>query len=185
MDYFAVGKLDSRVAAEVISGIARGCKANGCALLGGETAEMPGFYAPGEYDLAGFCVGVVERDDVRDGRRLREGDRLIGVASTGLHSNGQTLARKVLLEVLGLKYEDRPAALGGASVAEELLRPTRIYVNALRALATAGIAWKGAAHITGGGLVENPPRFVPETSGLALRLHLGSWPIPPVFSVIH
>jgi phosphoribosylformylglycinamidine cyclo-ligase len=185
LDYFACGKLDVQVAEQVIKGVAEGCRQAGCALLGGETAELPGFYAPGEYDLAGFAVGVVERDEVRDGRGLRAGDRLLGVASTGLHSNGHTLARKVLLETLRLGWDDRPAALGGASVAEELLRPTRIYVPALRALSAQGVRWKGAAHITGGGLVQNPPRFVPDGSGLGLRLYLGGWPIPPVFSLIH
>jgi phosphoribosylformylglycinamidine cyclo-ligase len=184
LDYFATGKLEVGVAASVIAGIADGCRQAGCALLGGETAELPGFYAPGEYDLAGFAVGVVEKSDVRDGRALVAGDVLLGLAASGLHSNGHSLARKILLEIFGLGYDATPDALGGASVADELLRPTRIYVGALRALTAAGIPWKGAAHVTGGGLVENPARFVPSASGLALRIRLGSWPVPPIFGLI-
>jgi len=180
LDYFATGKLEVGVAEKVISGIAHGCRESGCALLGGETAELPGFYAPGEYDLAGFCVGVVERSAIKDGRGLAVGDTLLGVASSGLHSNGHSLARKAVLEVLGLGWDDRPAALGGASVADELLRPTRLYPRALRALPE----WRGAAHITGGGLVDNPPRFVPAGSDLALLLRPGSWPVPPIFGLI-
>jgi phosphoribosylformylglycinamidine cyclo-ligase len=184
LDYFATGQLDVGVAERVIAGIVEGCRQAGCALLGGETAELPGSYPAGEYDLAGFAVGVVERDGVRDGRGLGAGDALIGVASSGLHANGHSLARKILLEVRGHGLDDRPAELGGASVADELLRPTRIYVAALRALSGAGIDWRGAAHITGGGLVDNPPRFVPRERGLALHLRPGSWPVPPVFSAI-
>jgi phosphoribosylformylglycinamidine cyclo-ligase len=184
LDYFATGKLEVGVAEQVIAGIAEGCRQARCALLGGETAELPGFYAAGEYDLAGFAVGVVERDQVRDGRALAEGDALIGVASSGLHSNGHSLARRAVLEELKLGWDARPAELGGASVADELLRPTRIYVGALRALGAAGVAWRGAAHITGGGLIDNPPRFVPDGSGLALRFRLGSWPVPAIFTLI-
>jgi phosphoribosylformylglycinamidine cyclo-ligase len=184
LDYFATGELEVGVAEQVIAGIAEGCRQAGCALLGGETAEMPGMYAVGEYDLAGFAVGVVERGDVRDGRDLAAGDALVGIASAGLHSNGHSLARKVLLEVLKLPWDARPEALAGQSVADVLLAPTRIYVKALRALGEAGIRYKGAAHITGGGLVDNPPRFVPESSALTLRLRLGSWPVPPVFGLI-
>jgi phosphoribosylformylglycinamidine cyclo-ligase len=184
LDYFATGKLEVGVAEQVIAGIAEGCRQAGCALLGGETAELPGFYAPGEYDLAGFAVGVVERSDVRDGRDLVEGDMLVGIASSGLHSNGHSLARKALLEVLQLGWDARPELLGGASVADVLLEPTKIYVKALRTLTDAGIRYKGAAHITGGGLVDNPPRFVPEGAPLSLRLKLGSWRVPPVFELI-
>lgn len=184
LDYFATGKLEIGIAESVVTGIAEGCRQAGCALLGGETAELPGFYAAGEYDLAGFAVGVVERSQVKDGRDLCVGDRLIGMASAGLHSNGHSLARRVLLETLGLSYDSRPGELGGASVADELLRPTRIYVAGLRALTDAALAWKGAAHITGGGLVDNPPRFVKDGAGLALRLHPGSWPVPGVFRLI-
>ncbi len=184
LDYFGTGKLDVDVGVAVIAGIAEGCRQAGCALLGGETAELPGLYAPGEYDLAGFAVGVVERSEVKDGRDLAAGDLLIGLASSGLHSNGHSLARKAVLERLGLGWNDRPALLDGASVADELLRPTRIYVRALLALSQAGVAWRGAAHITGGGLVDNPPRFVPEGAGLALRLREGSWPVPGIFRLI-
>jgi len=185
LDYFATSALEVAVAEEVIGGIAEGCRQAGCALLGGETAEMPGMYAAGEYDLAGFCVGVVERDDVRDGSSIEPGDRVIGLLSTGLHSNGHSLARKVLLEVLGLGLADHPPALGGASVADELLRPTRIYVPAFRALAGAGIRWKGASHITGGGLIDNPPRmFGARRAELAVELDLGAWSRPGVFALI-
>jgi phosphoribosylformylglycinamidine cyclo-ligase len=184
LDYFATGKLEVGVAEQVIAGVAEGCRQAGCALLGGETAELPGLYAAGEYDLAGFCVGVVERAEVKDGRGLTIGDALIGVASSGLHSNGHSLARKVLLEILGLGWDARPAVLGGASVAEVLLAPTRIYVKALRGLSAAGVAWRGAAHITGGGLVDNPPRFVAKNAALALEIKEGSWPEPAVFGLI-
>ncbi|HEU5055280.1 MAG TPA: phosphoribosylformylglycinamidine cyclo-ligase [Kofleriaceae bacterium] len=185
LDYFATSSLEVAVAAEVIGGIAEGCRQAGCALLGGETAEMPGMYAPGEYDLAGFCVGVVERDGVRDGSAIEPGDRVLGLASTGLHSNGHSLARKILLEVLALGLDDQPPALGGASVADELLRPTRIYVPAFRALAGAGVRWKGAAHITGGGLIDNPPRMFGARRGeLAIELDTSTWSRPGVFALI-
>jgi phosphoribosylformylglycinamidine cyclo-ligase len=184
LDYFATGKLEVGVAEKVIAGIVEGCRQARCALLGGETAELPGFYAAGEYDLAGFAVGVVERADVRDGRDVAVGDALVGVASSGLHSNGHSLARKVVLETLGLAWDARPPQLGGASVADELLRPTKIYVDALAALGAAGVRWKGAAHITGGGLVDNPPRFLPDQAPLALRFRWGAWPVPPIFSLI-
>ena len=184
LDYFACGKLDVDVAARVVAGIAEGCKQAGCALLGGETAELPGFYPTGEYDLAGFAVGVVEKAEVRHGRDVAAGDRLIALGSSGLHSNGHSLARKIVLEELRLAWDATPQALGGETVADALLRPTRIYVKALRGLADAGVRWKGAAHITGGGLVENPPRFLPDGSPLALRLDTGSWTIPPIFGLI-
>jgi phosphoribosylformylglycinamidine cyclo-ligase len=185
LDYFATSKLDVDVAAAVIGGIAGGCREAGCVLLGGETAEMPGMYAEGEYDLAGFCVGVVERADVRDGREILPGDRLIALGSSGLHSNGHSLARMVLLEKLGLAYDARPDALGGATVADELLRPTRVYVAALRALATARVRWKGAAHITGGGLVDNPPRmFGARKDELAVDIDTRSWQAPAIFGLI-
>jgi phosphoribosylformylglycinamidine cyclo-ligase len=184
LDYFACGRLDVDVAEKVVAGIAEGCRQAGCALLGGETAELPGFYPEGEYDLAGFAVGVVEKGEIRDGRAVAVGDRLIALASSGLHSNGHSLARKVLLETLGLAWDGRPPELGGETVADALLRPTRIYVKALRALDAGGIGWKGAAHITGGGLVENPGRFLPPGGSLALRLDLATWAPPPVFALI-
>jgi phosphoribosylformylglycinamidine cyclo-ligase len=184
LDYFGTGKLEVGVAEQVIKGVVEGCLQAGCALLGGETAELPGMYAAGEYDLAGFAVGVVEKDEVRDGKQVSVGDALVGVASSGLHSNGHSLARKVVLETLGLAWDARPAALGGASVADELLRPTKIYVKALRALSESGVAWRGAAHITGGGLIDNPPRFLADGAPLALRFKEGSWPVPPIFTLI-
>jgi phosphoribosylformylglycinamidine cyclo-ligase len=183
LDYFAAGKLEVAVAEQVIGGIAEGCRQAGCALLGGETAEMPGMYAAGEYDLAGFCVGVVEASDVRDGRDLAAGDALIGLGSSGLHSNGHSLARKVLLDVLGHGFDDRPSALGGPSIADALLAPTRIYVAALAALGAAGVRFKAAAHITGGGLIENPPRML-KGDGLAIALDPATWTAPPIFRLI-
>ncbi len=182
LDYFAAGHLEVGVAEQVISGIADGCKQAGCALIGGETAELPGFYAQGEYDLAGFCVGVVEKDKVIDGSALEPGDVLLGLASTGFHSNGYSLVRRVFIEEanmdLGRRIEDLGCTLG-----EALLRPTRIYVRALRRLAASGLM-KGAAHITGGGLVDNPPRMIPATAKLKLRIDERAWPLPPVFAML-
>jgi phosphoribosylformylglycinamidine cyclo-ligase len=169
LDYFASGKLDVKVGEAIVAGIADGCRQAGCALIGGETAELPGFYAGGEYDLAGFAVGVVERSKILDGARIAPGDRVIGLASSGLHSNGYSLARKVLLERLALPL---------AEVADDLLRPTRIYVRAIRAAMQAGDL-RGAAHITGGGLVENPPRVLRD--GLVMRLDERAWPEPAIF----
>lgn len=181
LDYFAAGKLDVDVASRVIAGIAEGCRQAGCALVGGETAELPGLYADGDYDLAGFCVGVVEKDAIRPRRDLVAGDALIGLPSSGLHSNGHSLARKVVLDQLGLDWEATPRELGGATVADELLRPTIIYVAAFRAL--ADVAWKAAAHITGGGLVENPPRFLADDD-LAVELDLSTWELPGIFRLL-
>ena len=172
LDYFASGKLDVAVAEAVISGIAEGCRQAGCALIGGETAELPGMYVGGEYDLAGFAVGIVERAKILDGKSIAPGDRVVGLASSGLHSNGYALARRVLLE-----HAQTPLA----EVADDLLRPTRIYVRALRA-AMAACEVRGAAHITGGGLVENPPRILRD--GLLMRLHQETWPVPSVFERI-
>ena len=180
LDYFAAGKLDARVAAEVVSGIARGCRNNGCALIGGETAEMPGLYAAGEYDLAGFIVGAVERKRMIAGRNIRAGDVVLGLPSTGLHTNGYSLARKLLFEVAGHAADTQLAELGG-SVAEELLKIHRSYLKPLRALHDAGVL-KGAAHITGGGITDNTPRVLPK--GLGVRIKLGSWPILPVFELL-
>jgi phosphoribosylformylglycinamidine cyclo-ligase len=180
LDYFAVGKLDARVAAEVISGIARGCKANGCALIGGETAEMPGFYAPGEYDLAGFIVGAVERKRLLTGAKIRPGDVLIGLPSSGLHTNGYSLARKLLFEVAGHAPSTRLDELTG-SIGDELLKLHRSYLKPLRALDDASLL-KGAAHITGGGITDNTPRILPK--GLGVRIDLGSWPVLPIFEVL-
>jgi phosphoribosylformylglycinamidine cyclo-ligase len=182
LDYFAAGKLDVAVAEQVIAGIAEGCRQAGCALLGGETAELPGFYAAGEYDLAGFCVGVVEKSRRVDGRAIAPGDRLLGLASSGFHSNGYSLVRRVLLEHMGLPL-DRPAPGLDAPLGEVLLRPTRVYVRAMRALYAAGLL-RGAAHITGGGLVDNPTRMLPPGSTLRLQFQLGSWTVPPVFGLL-
>jgi phosphoribosylformylglycinamidine cyclo-ligase len=185
LDYFATGALDVDTAASVIGGIAEGCRQAGCALVGGETAELPGLYHGGDYDLAGFCVGVVERDRIRPARDLAAGDAVIGLPSSGLHSNGHSLARKVVLEVLGLALDARPPALGGASVADELLRPTIIYAGAFARLAEAGVPWKAAAHITGGGLVENPPRiFAPDDPSLAVELDPRTWEVPAIMQLI-
>jgi phosphoribosylformylglycinamidine cyclo-ligase len=182
LDYFASGKLDVDVAEQVIAGIADGCQQAGCALVGGETAELPGFYAAGEYDLAGFCVGVVEKSRRIDGRAIEPGDRLLGLASSGFHSNGYSLVRHVLLETMGLPLDAAPAGFD-APLRDLLLRPTRIYVKALRRLAAADLM-RGAAHITGGGLVDNPTRMIPAGAKLKLQLQLGSWTIPPIFDLL-
>ncbi len=184
LDYFATARLDVEVAARVIEGIAEGCKKSNCALIGGETAEMPGLYQPGDYDLAGFCVGVVERSEIRTGKDLQAGDVLIGIASSGLHSNGHSLARRALLEELSLSYEDRPNVLKGQSVADVLLEPTLLYVKALARLTAAAVPWKAAAHITGGGLIENPPRMLAGHAGLDIVFQTDAWSVPPVFDLI-
>jgi phosphoribosylformylglycinamidine cyclo-ligase len=180
LDYFAVGKLDAKVAARVVSGMARGCRNNKCALIGGETAEMPGMYAPGEYDLAGFIVGVVERRKMLTGKTIRAGDVLIGLPSTGLHTNGYSLARKLLFEVAGHRADTRITELGG-SLAQELMKVHRSYLKPLRALHDGGIL-KGAAHITGGGITDNTPRILPK--GLGVRIDVGSWPVLPMFQLL-
>jgi phosphoribosylformylglycinamidine cyclo-ligase len=174
LDYYATGRLDVEVAAAVIEGIAEGCRRAGAALLGGETAELPGFYEGGEYDLAGFCVGIVEHDRIIDGSRVAAGDAIIGLASSGLHSNGYSLARKVL-EVSGAGHD---TLLEGTPLIEQLLTPTRIYVKPLLAL-LAEVEVHAMAHITGGGLPENLPRVLPE--GLMATLDLRSWRRPAIF----
>lgn len=181
LDYLAVGRLDPERVAAVVSGVAEGCVRAGCALLGGETAEMPGFYAPGEYDLAGFAVGVADRERLLDGRGVRPGDAVVGLASSGLHSNGFSLARRLLLDAAGLGLEQRVEDLG-RTLGEALLEPTRIYVKPVLSLLRAGRPLRALAHITGGGLVENIPRALPE--GTAVRLRPGAWPEPPVFGLI-
>ena len=183
LDYFATGALDVETAAAVIAGIADGCRQAGCALVGGETAELPGLYHGRDYDLAGFCVGVVERDRIRPRRDLAAGDVVIGLPSAGLHANGHSLARKVVLEVLALPLDATPPELGGASVADELLRPTIIYADAFSRLGQAGVPWKAAAHITGGGLVENPPRIFADDA-LAVELDPQTWQVPPIMTLI-
>ena len=183
LDYFATGALDVETAATVIAGIAEGCRQAGCALVGGETAELPGLYRGGDYDLAGFCVGVVERTQIRPRADLVAGDVVIGLPSAGLHSNGHSLARKVVLELLALPLDAAPPELGGASVADELLRPTIIYGSVFAALRRAGVDWKAAAHITGGGLVENPPRIFGDDA-LAVELDRSTWQVPAIMTLI-
>ncbi len=183
LDYFATGALDVDTAATVIAGIAEGCRQSKCALVGGETAELPGLYHGKDYDLAGFCVGVVEKAEIRPLRTLAAGDVVIGLPSAGLHSNGHSLARKVVLDVLKLSLEDRPPQLGGSTIADEMIRPTIIYASAFAALKEAGIPWKAAAHITGGGLVENPPRIFADDS-LAVELDPRTWEVPPIMKLI-
>ena len=180
LDYLAMGKLDPGVVEQVVKGIARACKANGCALIGGETAEMPGLYAPGEYDLAGFIVGAVERRRLVTGSRIRAGDALLGLPSTGLHTNGYSLARKLLFEIAGYRHDTFLAELG-CSVGQELLKIHRSYAKPLSALFEAGLV-KGAAHITGGGLTDNLPRILPR--GLAARIETSSWPELPIFKLL-
>lgn len=180
LDYFACGKLDTGVAENVVKGIVEGCARASCALVGGETAELPGFYAAGEYDLAGFSVGVVERSEILDGTRVVKGDAVIGIASNGLHSNGYSLARKVLLETAGLAlYATLPGT--DRTVAEELLRPTHIYAKTVQALRTA-VDLKALSHITGGGLPGNVPRSLP--AGTRAVLDAKKWEIPAVFEAI-
>jgi phosphoribosylformylglycinamidine cyclo-ligase len=183
LDYFATGKLDVDTAATVIGGIAEGCTQAGCALVGGETAELPGLYHGTDYDLAGFCVGVVEKSEIRPRRDLAAGDVVLGLPSAGLHSNGHSLARKVVLEQLALAWDARPAQLGGATVAEALLAPTIIYARGFRALRDGAVAWKAAAHITGGGLIENPPRIFADDA-LAFEFDTTSWTVPGIFALL-
>jgi phosphoribosylformylglycinamidine cyclo-ligase len=168
----------------VIAGIANGCTQAGCALVGGETAELPGLYHGRDYDLAGFCVGVAERELIRPRTDIAAGDVVIGLPSSGLHSNGHSLARKVVLEVLGLSLDARPQVLTGASVADELLRPTIIYADAFRRLREDSVPWKAAAHITGGGLVDNPPRIFGDDTRLAVELDASTWDVPPIMQLI-
>jgi formyltetrahydrofolate-dependent phosphoribosylglycinamide formyltransferase len=178
LDYFGTGKLDVGVAENVVKGIANACRESGCALLGGETAELPGMYAEGEYDLAGFTVGVVARAKIVDGKRVVEGDRVIGLASSGLHSNGYSLARRVLFDALKLEVADRPAQLGGKSVGEALLAPTRLYPRHVQAVLAAGIDVHAMSHITGGGLPGNLPRVLPDHLGV--RLPAAAWKRPAI-----
>jgi phosphoribosylformylglycinamidine cyclo-ligase len=180
LDYLATGKLDPAKAADIVKGISAGCVQAGCALIGGETAEMPGFYADGEYDIAGFTVGVVDRDNLIDGSSITVGNTLIGLASSGLHSNGYSLARKVIFEKMGLRI-DSVLPGTGLSVADELLRPTRIYVKSILNL-LRDFTINGIAHITGGGLLENIPRVLPQGCKAVIRKE--SWPVPPIFDIL-
>lgn len=180
LDYLAVDRLEPEKVADIVSGVAEGCRQAGCALIGGETAEMPDFYGRGEYDIAGFAVGVAERDRIIDGASIIPGDVLIGLPSSGLHSNGYSLARRVLLDNRGYQVNHVHLALG-CSVGEEMLKPTRIYVRPVLAL-TGQCTVKGIAHITGGGLPENVPRMLPP--GTAARIDTCAWDIPAVFELI-
>jgi phosphoribosylformylglycinamidine cyclo-ligase len=178
LDYLATGRLDPDVAVQIVDGLARACRENGCALLGGETAEMPGFYADGEYDVAGFIVGAVARDRVIDGRTIKAGDILIGVPSSGLHTNGYSLARRIAFDIAKLRITDEVPELG-TTIGAALMTPHRSYLALVRPLLAAGIV-KGMAHITGGGITDNLPRTLPE--GLAARIDRGSWTPPPIFA---
>ena len=177
LDYFASGKLDPEVTETVVSGLADGCRANGCALIGGETAQMPGFYADGEYDLAGFIVGAVDRDKLVTGAEIKAGDVLIGFPSTGLHTNGYSLARKLLFEVGGYKASQYVTAIKEKAGAA-LMKTHRSYLHVIQKLVAAGLT-NGMAHITGGGITENLPRILPKGTGA--QIELGSWPVLPIF----
>lgn len=186
LDYLATGQLQPEALTAVVEGIAAGCRQANCALLGGETAEMPGFYSAGEYDLAGFCVGVVEKAHILDGSQIRIGDAVIGLASRGIHSNGYSLVRRIVAEAgrrdrdrRGYDWHEQPERLGGATLGEVLLAPTQIYVASVLAARKRQLPIHGMAHITGGGLPENLPRCLPP--GQSIELRPQSWPIPPVF----
>jgi len=176
-DYLATGRLSPDVAEQIVTGLAAACRENGCALLGGETAEMPGFYADGEYDVAGFIVGAVERARLVDGKSLAPGDMLLALPSVGLHTNGYSLARHIVFDRLGLGIDSHVDALG-ETVGEALLRPHKSYLRSVQPLLAAGVV-KGLAHITGGGLTDNVPRILP--SGTAAELTRGTWPVLPLF----
>ncbi|MGE5589624.1 MAG: phosphoribosylformylglycinamidine cyclo-ligase [Bacillota bacterium] len=180
LDYLAVGRLDPAQAERIVAGVADGCVQAGCALIGGETAELPGLYAPGEYDLAGFCVGLADESALLDGSQVRAGDAVLGLASSGLHSNGYSLARRVLLEKARLRLDQHLDDLG-RTLGEEMLEPTRIYIRSCLSLRRSG-GVRAMAHITGGGLLENIPRVLP--AGLQVNLRPGAWPEPPIFDLI-
>lgn len=186
LDYLATSQLQPDQLKQVIAGIAQGCKTAGCALLGGETAEMPGFYQPSEYDLAGFCVGIVEKQKLLNGTHINIGDSVIGLASQGVHSNGFSLVRKIVAEGInphraepGWDWQACPEKLGGMSLGETLLTPTQIYVKPVLSALRSGLDIHGMAHITGGGLPENGPRCLQLDQ--SLQLNIGQWPIPPIF----
>jgi phosphoribosylformylglycinamidine cyclo-ligase len=179
LDYIATGKLDPVVAADIVKGVAAGCREAGCALIGGETAEMPGFYSTGEYDMAGFCVGSVDKDKLINGSQIEIGDVLIGLGSSGIHSNGFSLVRRLI----SMEKERLSTFVDsfGKTVGEELLTPTRIYVKTVLSLMER-FTVKGAAHITGGGFIENIPRILP--AGLGADIQLGSWDMLPIFDLL-
>ncbi len=178
MDYLATGRLEPDVAVQVVEGLSGACRANGCALLGGETAEMPGFYADGEYDLAGFIVGAVARERLIDGRGISPGDVLIGVPSSGLHTNGYSLARRIAFDIAGLGVESHVPELG-TTIGAALLEPHRSYLPLLRPLLPSGVI-KGMAHITGGGITDNLPRILPD--GTAAQIDPSAWQVPEIFA---
>ncbi len=178
LDYLATGKLKPQQLAEVVQGIGEGCRQSGCALLGGETAEMPGFYQLGEYDIAGFCVGIVEKSKLLDGSQVQVGDVAIGLASSGVHSNGFSLVRKII-ETNNLAWSDRPKILAGKTLGEVLLTPTQIYVKPILEALKTDIYIHGMAHITGGGLPENLPRCLGQ--GKSIKVNLDSWSVLPIF----
>lgn len=180
LDYLAVGRVVPERIAAIVAGVAEGCRRAGCALLGGETAEHPGVMAPDAFDLAGFCVGVVDEGSLLGPHRVREGDVLVGLRSSGLHANGYSLVRRALLEEGGYRLEDLLPRLG-RSLGEELLEPTRIYAPLVLELARDGLV-HAAAHVTGGGVPENLPRALPE--GLGAEVREGSWPVPPIFELV-
>lgn len=181
LDYLATGQLDGDQLAQVVAGIAEGCRQAGCALLGGETAEMPGFYAPGDYDLAGFCVGIAEKRLLLDGSQVQIGDIAIGLASSGVHSNGFSLVRKIVSSK-GWDWQARPSLLGDRPLGEVLLTPTQIYVKPILDVLRGKLDIHGMAHITGGGLPENLPRCLGK--GQSIRIDPRSWTVPPVFEWI-
>jgi len=178
LDYLATGKLEASQLAAVVSGIASACRDSGCTLLGGETAEMPGFYGAGEYDLAGFCVGIVEKSQLLDGSKVQIGDVAIGLASSGVHSNGFSLVRKII-DTQGLNWQDCPEILDGFSLGEVLLTPTRLYVKPVLELLRSGLDIHAMAHITGGGIPENLPRCLGK--GHSVQIYPESWPVLPIF----
>lgn len=177
LDYIATGALAPEVVANIIEGMAAACRQNGCALLGGETAEMPGFYSPGEYDVAGFIVGLVERERLIDGHAIVPGDVLIGLPSTGLHTNGYSLARRILFDALGFEVTSYVGELG-RTIGDALLEPHRSYLDVVRPLTARGLV-KGMAHVTGGGITDNLPRILP--AGTAARVRRRDWVVPPIF----
>ena len=179
LDYLATGRLSPDVAEQIVTGVARACRENGCALIGGETAEMPGFYADGEYDIAGFIVGAVDRPKLIDGKSIAPGDVLLGLPSSGLHTNGYSLARKVFFELCGLRADSYVPELNGTA-GDILLATHRSYLPSISPLLDADLI-KGMAHITGGGITENLPRILP--TGCAAEIDRRAWPIPPVFSL--
>jgi len=188
LDYIATGRLEPGNVADIVKGISEGCRNAGCALIGGETAEMPGFYKDGEYDIAGFAVGIVDKDKIIDGSSIREGDVMIGLPSSGIHSNGYSLVRKILYSLVRkILFDKHKLSVDsfveelGHTLGEELIKPTRIYVSGLKK-ARQKVELRGVVHITGGGFIENIPRILPD--GLKAKVYPGSWEIPPVFGYL-